>query len=208
MPYPAQIEPAEIGAVALAVVEKSGWDSWSLREVAAALSVTPNALYRHVDGRSGLHTAIAAAAASALRARLEAEPVQPTGIDDVVALSLAYLDFAHQRPNAYQAFMTAKPAPSDPAADEWFAIWKMLVGRVGTIAPHAADALCFALWAYLHGRAELARTAARFAPFDAGVSDAVQALAEGFVRRGPSDSPIPVEIHHLLGLARTPRPED
>lgn len=196
MPYPAQIDPAEIGAAALKVVEKSGWDSWSLREVAAALSVTPNALYRHVEGRSGLHTAIAAAAAAALRQHLESEPSQLDGIDDALALSLAYLDFARQRPHAYQAFMTAKPEPSHPAADEWFSIWKLLVGRVGTIAPHSADAMCFALWAYLHGRAELARTAARFAPFDAGVADAVQSLIEGFKSGDPSDSPIPVEIQH------------
>jgi AcrR family transcriptional regulator len=63
MPYPSHIDPAQIGPRALAVVEARGWDQWSLREVAGELGVSPNALYRYVDGRDGLVVAIGAAAA-------------------------------------------------------------------------------------------------------------------------------------------------
>jgi len=38
--------------------------------------------------------------------------------------------------------------------------------------------------------------AARFAPFDAGVADAVESLIQGFKSGDPSDSPIPIEIQH------------
>ncbi len=191
MPFPSRVDPSALGSNALAVVERSGWDSWSLREVAAAVGVAPNALYRYVDGRQGLHVAIGAAAARELLARLEQVPVESSPLDDAIALSCAYVSFGTERPHAYMAFMTAKPNPDHASIVEWTNLWVSFQKRIAPNAPAAADALSLSLWALLHGRIDLARTAARYARADAGLEHSVRALVAGYKAGGPATSPLP-----------------
>ena len=54
MAFPRRIEPESLGPVALGQIEAHGLERFSLRGVARALGVTPNALYRHVGSREGL----------------------------------------------------------------------------------------------------------------------------------------------------------
>lgn len=190
MPFPARIDADQLGAQALAAVEAAGWDSWSLRDVAAAVGVTPNALYRYVDGKAGLHVAIGAAAARELRSALTAVALPADPVEAAVALSLAYLSFALARPAAYQAVMTAKPDLDHPMVVQWTQLWRFLVERMAEAAPEAADAATFALWAFLHGRVEVSRGPAKVGPLE-GAADAVRALVRGFQAAGSLPSPVP-----------------
>jgi len=204
MPYPSQIEPDSLGSLALIVVETKGWDSWSLRDVATAAGVTPNALYRHVDGKRGLDVAIAVAAARDLREALAVEESTAGSIEDITAVASRYLGFAADRPHAYRAFAEGKPLPEDQGFIEWLYLWADFRSVVQVAAPNAVDAVAFALWSYLHGRIELSRTAARMAPLDAGVDATIEAILLGY-RGANVPSPLPFEIQELMKGLEGPR---
>ncbi|MEM9067538.1 MAG: TetR/AcrR family transcriptional regulator [Myxococcota bacterium] len=189
MPYPARIDPASIGERALKIVEEKGWDHWSLRDVASALGVTPNALYRHVGDRAGLGIAIGAAACAALAGALETRDDSP--LERVLAMSHRYVDFGTARPDAYRAFVDAKPDVTHPGIRQWMLLWDMVRQVVVEAVPDAGDAAGFALWAFLHGRVMLAQGPARAAAPNAGLDDAVRALLSGFRAMGDVPSPLP-----------------
>jgi len=194
MVFPSRIDPTVIGERGLQVIEEQGWETWSLRDVAKNLGVTPNALYRYVDGKSGLLVEIGAAAARDLAELMSNCPTSKDPRQSVLWICHQYLDFAFSRPHAYQAFMKSKPTPEHPAWKEWRNVWLQLYDSVAKCLPRAADAAGFALWAYLHGRAELAAGAARGATPKAGVEDAVLAMIAGFEAYSPVKSPLPEGI--------------
>lgn len=195
MPYPSHIDPAQIGPRALAVVEARGWDQWSLREVAGELGVSPNALYRYVDGRDGLVVAVGAAAAWALHGALV--DVAAEGEDHLIGVAASYVRFAVERPHAFSAFVHAKPAPSDARVEPWLALWEHLLERFAQVLPENTNAACFAFWALIHGRAELARGPARHSTPTAGLADAVRALIAGYRTLGAVPDPVPPQLRRL-----------
>ncbi|MCA9718443.1 MAG: helix-turn-helix transcriptional regulator, partial [Myxococcales bacterium] len=132
MPYPAQIDPKTLGERALAVAESRGWGAWTLRDVARALGVTANALYRHMGDRAGLEIAIGEAAVRALQASLRAPELSAgAGADadaNVVALARRFLAFTAARPHAFTAFVSGKPSLERPAHQAWIGLWREVRG--------------------------------------------------------------------------------
>ena len=191
VPYPSQIDAERIGAVGLDVVERAGWDDWSLRDVAKQLDVTPNALYRHVDGRSGLLVEIGSHAARHLAESLTTPKESQDPLAAVVAVGERYVDFAVSRPHAYAAFTAAKPDIDNPAVEPWLALWVTVRSIVADAVPDSPDAAAFALWALIHGRVSLASGPARMASATAGLADAIRALLAGFRAGEPVASPVP-----------------
>ena len=199
MPYPSRIDPESIGAGTLAVIEDRGWEHWSLRDVAAAMSVAPNALYRHVDGKRGLDVAAGAAAVREIHRALRGVERLDDPVVTVIHLARRYVAFAQARPDAFRAYSRSKPDPSDPRVVEWMRLWVTVRDLVAIAVPDAADAAAFALWALLDGRVDLASGAARLAAADAGLDDAVRALLVGFREAGPVASPLPTDLVELIG---------
>lgn len=191
VPYPSRIDPERIGSVGLAVVERAGWDDWSLRDVAKELGVTPNALYGHVDGRSGLLVEIGAHATRDLTAALTAPTRSRDPLKAVLVMTDRYVDFATRRPHAYAAFTSAKPDIDNPAVAPWISLWESVRSVVERAVPESPDAAAFALWALIHGRITLASGPARMTTATSGLADAAHALISGFVARGPVESPVP-----------------
>lgn len=198
-PFPSRIDPETLGATALAVAEREGWDRWTLRSIAEDFGVTPNALYRHVGDRAGLVVAMGEAAAQQLsallrrRARASLRKHEDPELA-VLAIARAFIEFAAKRPDAYAAFMHAKPELEHPAHAAWIELWAQVHAYVREAVPDAADAAGFALWAFLHGRVALARGAASRAAVDAGLEDAVRALLTGFRANSPVPSPLPDHV--------------
>lgn len=192
VPYPNLVDPAQIGPCALAVVEELGWGRWSLRDVAGRLGVSANALYRYVDGREELVVAIGEAAAWALHGAIQ--EARGSGEDHLVALAEVYVRFAVERPHAFSAFTEAKPGPDDPRIGPWRLLWTHLFEQVQEELPQNAGAACFAYWALIHGRAELARGPGRLAAPTAGLTDAVHALVIGYRALGPVPDPVPSHL--------------
>lgn len=54
MPRPKSLEPSELAAAALAVIDRDGIDALTIRAVAAELGMGAMSLYRYVDGRETL----------------------------------------------------------------------------------------------------------------------------------------------------------
>jgi len=194
VPYPAQIDAESIGAVGLHVVESVGWQGWSLRDVAKELGVTPNAIYRHVEGRHGLLVEIGGHAARELMVALTKRELPADPVQALVEIAARYVAFAAERAHAYQAFTEAKPAIEHPLVVEWFAVWDFVRTVVAEAVPHSVDAAGFALWALLHGRISLAAGPAQMVSASAGMADAVQALVAGFAAGDPVPSPLPTNL--------------
>ncbi|MEL6892539.1 MAG: TetR/AcrR family transcriptional regulator [Actinomycetota bacterium] len=189
MPYPSKIDAPELGSTCLDVVEREGWDAWTIRDVATHLGVSPNAIYRHVDGRDGLIVHIGAAAALALRDDIAAAAGEDP-IEHIVDMARRYVRFAAERPAAYQAFVEAKPSSDDPAYLAWAACWAVVLDAAVAVAPDAAEACGFALWSMLHGRVDLTRGPTAQIDAGAGLADGVRVLVGGFASAGPIASPL------------------
>lgn len=130
----------------------------SLRSVARRVGVAPSAVYHHFADKEALIAAVAEEGFDVLQARQQAIHA-PDPVDHVVALSLAYVGLAVERP-AHFAVMF-RGALKDPArhpdlaaaADRAF---DALVAAVARAAPAAdARALALTVWSFAHGVAEL-----------------------------------------------------
>lgn len=163
MAYPAKTSAAAIRRVALAQLEAEGAGALSLRRIAAALGVTPNALYRYYPDRDALLAVLADEGARALHAAMARATRGRSGVEAARALRAAYLAFARKRPALYEVLMHVyrKPGGSGqlpggrPRHEElWQFVVALLVPTAGVArAPEAG----VALWAYLHGVVGLER---------------------------------------------------
>lgn len=192
MPYPSRIDADSLGRNTLKIVETLGWDAWSLRDVARALGVSVNALYRYVDSREDLVVAAGEAAALELQAHLAEAAGE--GEARLVELAHRYVLFAVARPHAFSAFVHAKPFEDDPRIAAWRSVLREVRNEVVALLPDASSAAALAYWALIRGRAELARRPTSFAAPTAGLSHAVKALILGFRQMGKVPSPFQEDV--------------
>ena len=183
MPYPAKTNPREILDEAMAQVERDGANRLSLRAVAAALGLAPNALYRYYADRDALLAAVADEGARLLLAAVEDAARGREGADAVRSLAASYLGFARTRPALYGTVMTehAYPAGSSPALED---LWDFATGLLGKVAGEGAAAeATVAVWGLLHGAAGLEQ-AGGFGEKkpEAGVDFGLEALLKGMAR--------------------------
>jgi AcrR family transcriptional regulator len=93
----------KILAAARRAFERRGLEGLSLRDVAAAVGITPMAIYRHFESKEALIDALVLDALEEWAARVAALPA----VDGVVAkleqLSAAFLDFALREPRRFEA---------------------------------------------------------------------------------------------------------
>ena len=184
MPYPAKTSPREILDEAMAQVERGGASRLSVRAVAAALGLAPNALYRYYADRDALLAAVADEGARLLLAAVEDAARGREGADAVRSLAAAYLGFARTRPALYATVMAQHdfPAGSRPAVED---LWDFATGLLGTLAGEgAADEATVAVWGLLHGAAGLDQ-AGLFGgrkPGGGGVAFGLEALLKGMAR--------------------------
>ncbi len=76
---------------ALELIERSGVDGWSMRELADRVDYTVGALYRYVDGKAALLDALGADAMQALGARMAQVATDEPPLVRLRLLGLAYL---------------------------------------------------------------------------------------------------------------------
>ena len=148
------------------LLELGDQDKLSVRAVTARAGVSPNALYMHFDGKEALLSAVMIASYKDLRSFLQAA-VPPDGdpIAQLRAYSLAYLQFAQQRPGIYRVLFMTKvregvpiPAPdAPPGEDEGVDTFNDLLAIVTRCPRAGLDPFTQAayIWAGLHGYAAL-----------------------------------------------------
>lgn len=105
-------------AHAIDVVEEFGLEGFSGREVARRAGVSPAAPRRHFPNLAALLSAVAASGSADLRARLDeaARNAPISSTDELVAVGMAYLKFARERPAMFDLMGRADVLESSEAS--------------------------------------------------------------------------------------------
>lgn len=140
--------------------ERGGTETLGVRAVAAAVGVTPMAIYRHYPGKNGLLDAVAADAFAAWERRIAAVRGS-TPRAWIESAAIAYLDFALSSPRRFEAAFllptnVARRFPAD-FADARSPAGNVLLERIeeavaaGTLSGARPLDIAIALWASAHG---------------------------------------------------------
>jgi len=151
---------------ALAIVETSGVEQLSLREVARRLGVSHQAPYKHFPSRDHILAEITARAFDAFARFLDDQPHTGNPRDDLRALGRAYLSYARDNPLHYRLmFRTPLPNPREhpnmmqKATHAYALLSDGLRRRSGARGEAASDARtaldALFVWSTMHGLASL-----------------------------------------------------
>ena len=155
MAYPSKTDRATILAAALEQLERQGLRDLSLRSLASSLGLTPNALYRYFADRSVLESALAGEVSRLLHVAMRRAVRKDDPEQTVRGIARAYLSFARKRPHLYELLLLPCEPEADGAASHE-ELWNFVVEHVSALAgPRHATEASVALWAYLHGLAQL-----------------------------------------------------
>lgn len=177
---------------ALALIQASGIDGWSMRELADRVDYTPGALYRYFDGKAALLAAITEDALQQLHDRLAACPTDDEPRAGLEALGMAYLQFAADRPTQFRVGLIDMPSrrtstSQEPATGSPYAILLRAVraalasGALSSTDTFGAEEIAYTIWATVHGMAVLQHTHLRGfrADFTTTHRQALRRLLEG-----------------------------
>jgi AcrR family transcriptional regulator len=182
MSYPSKLDRAAITAAGMELLAEEGLRGLSLRAIAAALDVAPNALYHHVADRKALETMLAAEVSVLLHAALRrrTEITKKSSEATIRAMAAEYMRFAREHHLLYEALLVPRPAVgADAIGPEqlWLFVLNLVTEVSGKAAAHEATV---AIWAFLHGMASLQSVNAfnnekPFSSFDFGLHAWMQA---------------------------------
>lgn len=151
----------EILAAASRIFLEEGVAGATMRRIAAAVGVSPTALYVYFPDKPAILQAIAAATFADLLASLHASQQSGGSAEDRLRASMrAYVDFGVDHPDAYRlTFLSdASNLPETPCkVDDADAAFGFLVSgveemmRAGLFAPSPAMETAEIIWAALHG---------------------------------------------------------
>jgi AcrR family transcriptional regulator len=132
-------------------VVKNGIGKLAIRSVAAALDLTPNALYRYFPSLAALEAALADESRIRLLEALQKAAGKKSPEEAIRSIARAYVRFAQEQPQIFA--LTLMPSAADGEGEpSHLQCWRFVLGQVVRIygekkAPEAA----VALWAFLHG---------------------------------------------------------
>jgi AcrR family transcriptional regulator len=137
--------------------EDGGTAGLSLRAVARRAGVSPGAPYRHYADRDALISAVAAVGYRELAGCMAAASAAPATPDDLVAIGIAYVEFAIRHPALFHV-MFGGPCDRDNqdrlAATS--AVRELVSGGVRAAFPNTdVEAMSTAVWGLVHGLAFL-----------------------------------------------------
>lgn len=153
-----------------AIVEETGVEGLSLREVARRLGVSHQAPYKHFPSRDHLLAEIVGGAFDAFARHLDERPRGETAAADLAAMGQAYVAYARAHPLQYQLmFGTPLPDPNQHpemmrSARHAFALLRdgicRLRGADGDGAAGDAELDALFVWSAVHGVASILESAA------------------------------------------------
>ncbi len=150
---------------AVELIREKGADKLSLREIARRIDYSPAGLYEYFDSKEAIVEAVCIEANERLGSYLRGvDPKLPIE-DYMVALGLAYVQFARKNPEMFTMLFTHFDGPTDIKEDELskdddtFAIAYQAVQHAideGIFASHedfSTLEITYSLWAFVHGMA-------------------------------------------------------
>ena len=152
----------EILDAATRIFLTEGVEGATMRRIAAAVGVSPTALYVYFPDKDAILQAIAEATFAKLLAVLEASQQGPGDTLEKFRAGLrSYVDFGLANPDAYRLTLMASPrfqpgehCPDIPSADHSFAILQRGVEdlmQAGYFRPDASEAVAETICACTHG---------------------------------------------------------
>jgi AcrR family transcriptional regulator len=150
MPYPSKTDRQSILSAAVTELTHGAIRDLSLRNIAASLGIAPNAIYRYFSDRRALEAALSSEAARQMEVALRRAAKGCEPLAAIREMSSAYIKFARDNRNLYEAMMSFHAPEHDATFHE--SLWTFTVEQVHRIADsdRAAQA-SVALWAFLHG---------------------------------------------------------
>jgi AcrR family transcriptional regulator len=153
----------------LRIVEESGLQALSLREVARRLGVSHQSPYKHFPSRDHIVAEIARRAYDQFTSALEARPRSEDARADFRAMGLAYIDYALANPLPYRLLFGGHLPPGEhhpemmTSARRAFELLRAGLLRLMTAMGASAeevdvDAEALFIWASVHGVASLLLT--------------------------------------------------
>jgi AcrR family transcriptional regulator len=186
MPYPSKISRETIVQAAREMIEAEGLERLSINVLAEKLGVKTPSLYRYVGDKTGLLRAVNEDTIAGLFAVLGEALSSPGPAEErLLAVALAYRQYAHQHPITYGlAFTNTIPelrpdeAEQERAALPYQALMAEVSGEADSLAALRG------MLALIHGFAmlELAQQYRRGGDLDAAFVQSVQAYIAGWKR--------------------------
>ncbi len=154
-------------AEAARIIEESGVEALSLRDVARRLKVSHQAPYKHFASRDAILAEVAARAFASFAAALDGREHSENAYDDLTAMGLAHLAYAIEHPLQYRLmFGTSLPDPGQhrhmlDMAQHSFEVLRDCLERLYEGHPQAAslaelDAMF--VWSSMHGLVTILET--------------------------------------------------
>jgi AcrR family transcriptional regulator len=104
----AGIDSAAVVAAAAEIADAEGLEAVTLKRLAEQLGVRPPSLYAHVGGLDDVRRRLGARGATELATTLSHAIEGRSGSDALVALAVAYRDYAREHPGTYAALQRAR----------------------------------------------------------------------------------------------------
>ena len=148
------------------VVEASGWEAVSLRAVARAVGVSPNATYRHFEDKSALLRELAREAFAELAVRMRrAQGRKDSAVARFEATGRAYFGYALDHPELFRLMFSpigrGAPNPADgPTPYEILGQSLDALVEAGDLARDARSGCELLAWTAVHGLSTLALSGA------------------------------------------------
>ena len=182
----------EILAAATRIFLTEGVEGATMRRIAAAVGVSPTALYVYFPDKDAILQAIAEATFAKLLALLEASQQGPGGTLEKLRSGMrTYVGFGLANPDAYRLTFMASPrfqpgrhCKDIPSADQSFAILQNSVEdmmQAGLFAPQDSEPVAETICACLHGVTALLIIKADFlaTPHDALIQRVIDTTITG-----------------------------
>lgn len=169
---------------AVDLIEKTGYESFSMRELAERLRVKPASLYNHIESMEALRLEVGRCAVSALVQAEEAAVQEKERDEAVLALAGAYHRYAREHLNLYRLIMTLRMTERDPLLDDARAIVEPILRVLGqyTLELSSVIHLQRMLRSLIHGFIAQ-ENSGYFSHADPGVEESFWFAIRGFLDR-------------------------
>ena len=147
----------QIIEAAVALIGEGGYDSFSLRTLAAKLGVQPASLYNHVEGIDEISTEIALYASEMMRNALNQAMEGKEPDQAFIDAALAYRQFAAENPEIYKALVHMPLSHDENVRRAGFQSFHPLRDLINSYGLTRRDAISFSrgLRSVMHGFIEL-----------------------------------------------------
>jgi AcrR family transcriptional regulator len=151
---------SQLLSAALKVLERSGPDDVSLRELASELGVSRAAPYRHFANRDALLATVAARGFEDLIKAYEGAANAPgDSLDRLRALSRVYFDFARDRPGLFKLMFESEFLARDrppavligPADRAYHLLWEAVAAAYPDAHEREVKARTITMWSTIYG---------------------------------------------------------